>query len=276
MNRIIGTLCLLISLTSNAQYYYKDIIVSKQTIETAAKYRSQKIHSVNVVSFENTGERTEDFAGIQTISSDYRRITTTFKTPEYGESELTTYYDVQGRLTKSIDTADGSHSVSEYFYNDNGSLAKITNLSVSAGQKSEREEHYWYYNATGTAERMLRVKNGTDTTYITFVTDEKGNIAEENSTRRGAPLPSYFYYYDDKNRLTDVAIDNTRAKRILPLYVFDYNNKDQVITMLSVPEGTDNYQRWMYEYNAAGLKTKETAYDKRKMMLGRIEYVYRN
>lgn len=276
MNRIIGTLCLLISLGANAQYYYKDIIVSKQTIETAAKYRSQKIRSVTVVSFENTGDRTEDFAGSQTISPDYTRITTTFKTPEYGESELITYYDAQGRLTKSIDTADGSHSESEYFYNDNGSLSKITNVSVSTGQKSEREDHYWYYNGTGAAERMLRVKNGTDTTYITFVTDEKGNIAEENSMRRRAPLPSYFYYYDDKNRLTDVAIDNTRAKRILPLYVFDYNNKDQVVTMLSVPEGTDNYQRWMYEYNSAGLKTKETAYDKRKMMLGRIEYVYKN
>jgi hypothetical protein len=44
--------------------------------------------------------------------------------------------------------------------------------------------------------------------------------------------------------------------------------------MLVVPEGTDEYQRWLYEYNAAGLKTKETCYNKRKQMLGRVEYAY--
>ena len=37
---------------------------------------------------------------------------------------------------------------------------------------------------------------------------------------------------------------------------------------------TDEYQRWVYQYNDAGLKTKETAFNKRKQMLGRIEYAY--
>src|SRR5690606_38284145 len=104
------------------------------------------------------------------------RVTTTFKTALAGESELTTFYDANGRLVKSVDTTDGSRSESEYTYYSNGSLQKISNLSVSAGQKSEREDHLWFYNANGQAERMLRVKNGTDTTYITFVLDEKGNV----------------------------------------------------------------------------------------------------
>jgi hypothetical protein len=40
-------------------------------MEKAAKYKSRKIHSVNVASYEFDGERTEDFNGSQTISSDY-------------------------------------------------------------------------------------------------------------------------------------------------------------------------------------------------------------
>jgi len=125
-------LCLLISFGANAQYYYKDITGPTQTMEKAAKLKSQKVHTVNVISYEPDGEPTQDFNGNQTISSDYSRITTSFNTPLSGESQLTTFFDKSGRLVKSIDTADGSHSESEYFYNNSGKLEKIANISTSA------------------------------------------------------------------------------------------------------------------------------------------------
>lgn len=275
MNRLIGTLCLLVSLSANAQYYYKDITVSRQTIATNARYKTQKIRSVEVISYENNGERTQDFSGTQIISSDYTRITTSFNTPLSGASELTTFFDNQGRLTKSIDTTDGSYSESQYAYNADGTLQKISNVSVSAGQKSEKEDHLWFYNGKGQPEKMLRIKNDMDTTYITFAFDENGNVAEENSRRRNVSLPAYFYYYDDKNRITDVVTYSDKAQRLLPLYVFEYASSDLVKKMIVVPEGTDEYQTWVYEYNPAGLKTKETAFNKRKQILGRVEFLYK-
>ena len=268
-------LCLIISLGANAQYYYKDITGPIQTMEKAAKYKSQKIHSVNVVSYDFDGERTEDFNGTQTISTDYSRVITSFKTPLSGESELTTNFDNKGRLVKSIDTADGSHSESEYFYNGNGLLSKITNVSTSAGNKIEKEDHLWLYNSNGKPEKMIRVKNGVDTTYVTFVLDENGNVAEENSVRRNVALPSFYYYYDDQSKLTDIVSYNVKAKRLLPLYIFEYNNNGQLASMLVVPEGTDDYQKWIYEYNDAGLKVKETCLNKKKQIVGRVEYEYR-
>ena len=45
--------------------------------------------------------------------------------------------------------------------------------------------------------------------------------------------------------------------------------------MIMVPEGTDDYQKWVYEYNANGLKIKETAFNKRRQILGRVEYQYK-
>jgi hypothetical protein len=268
-------LCLLISIGANAQYYYKDITGPQQTMERAANYKNHKIHSVNVASYEFDGERTEDFNGLQTISADYTRITTSFKTPLSGESELTTFFDNKGRLIKSIDTADGSHSESNYFYNENGQLSRLSNISTSAGNKTEKEDHLWYYNSNGKPERMLRVKNDADTTFVTFVLDENGNVAEENIIRRSTPLPSFYYYYDAENRLTDIASYNVKAKRLLPLYIFEYNGKNQISSMLVVPEGTDDYQKWIYEYNDDGLKIKETCLNKRKQILGRVEYVYK-
>jgi hypothetical protein len=77
---------------------------------------------------------------------------------------------------KSIDTADGSHSESEYFYNGNGLLSKDYQCINFRRNKIEKEDHLWFYNSNGKPEKMIRVKNGVDTTYITFVADENGNV----------------------------------------------------------------------------------------------------
>lgn len=275
MIRITSILCLLFSLNAKAQYFYKDLVTARQTMEKKASYKSQKVQSVNVISYENNGQPTEDFAGRQAVSGNYTRIITTLKTPLNGESELTTFFDGNGRLTKTVDTTDGSYSESQYFYNTNNAITKIMNISRSSGGRTESEDHLWTYNNSGQPQSMLRIKNGSDTTYVTFGLDDKGNVAEENSMRRNRQLPAYYYYYDDKNRLTDVVTYSEKARRLLPLYVFEYNNNDQITSMLVVPEGSDDYQKWLYEYNAAGLKTKETALNKHKQVLGRIEYQYR-
>jgi hypothetical protein len=274
MIRLTCIVCILISLNAKAQYYYKDIVVPAQSMDKTSRFKTHKIKNVNLISYESDGERTENFTGTQTVSPDFREITTAFNTPLSGESLLISYFDANGRIVKSVDTTDGATSTSEYFYNDKGLLSKFSNVSVSAGQKTEKEDHLWFYNNDGKPTRMLRVKNDHDTAYTDFVLDEKGNVAEENSTRKNVQLPSYYYYYDNQNRLTDIVAYNEKAKRLLPLYIFEYGYDNQLATMLVVPEGTDDYHKWYYEYNDAGLKTKETCLNKKKQVLGQIEYEY--
>lgn len=274
MTRLSGLLCLLISFTANAQYYYKDLVVSRQTMEQMRRYKEQKIRNVSVTSYESNGERTEDFFGSQTLADNYTRINTMFKTAISGESGLTTFFDSKGNLVKTIDTTDGAGSVSEYFYNENGMPVKIVNISTSAGDHKEKEEHNWFYNSDGQPEKMLRIKNDSDTAYIDFVTDENGNVAEENSRRKGVALTSFYYYHDNKNRLTDIVSYSQKAKRLLPLYIFEYKEGVMPSSMLIVPEGSDDYQKWYYEYNDRGLKIRETCFNKRKQLLGKIEFGY--
>ena len=81
MIRIAFTLCLLISLGAYAQYYYKDLVTTRQTNEKTASYKAAKVQSVNITSVEKTGEQTEDFSGSQKISSDFTRIYPDFSTP---------------------------------------------------------------------------------------------------------------------------------------------------------------------------------------------------
>jgi hypothetical protein len=165
-------------------------------------------------------------------------------------------------------------SVSEYYYTDKGLPQRIVNVSTSPGQHKEKEEHAWIYDDNGKPEKMLRIKNDADTTYISFVIDESGNIVEENSKRKGVTQASFYYYYDMQNKLTDIVSYSRKAKRLLPIYIFEYNEGGLPATMLVVPEGSDDYQKWYYEYNDRGLKTKETCYNKRKQLMGKIEYEY--
>ncbi len=121
---------------------------------------------------------------------------------------------------------------------------------------------------------MLKVKNNNDTTFIRLVQDEKGSIAEEHATRYNIDLPTVFYYYDTTAHLTDIVRYNRKAQRLLPDYLFEYEG-DKLATMLVVPEGSSDYQKWYYVYNEKGLKIKESCYNKQKELVGRIEYNYK-
>ncbi|MBA4166498.1 MAG: hypothetical protein H0X41_02960 [Chitinophagaceae bacterium] len=257
---------------ADAQYYYKDILVPQQASRQIAKYKEQKVRSVRLSSFESDGEPTEKFKGSQEVDKDYAQITTNLQSALAGSSQLVSNFNAAGLLGRSSDTTDGSGSTTIYSYTASGELSKIMNVSVSAGAHKEKEEHIWNFR-DGKPAGMLRIKDNTDTTFIKLVLDDKGNVAEENSIRNKNKLPSYYYYYDDQNRLTDIVSYNIKARRLLPDYVFEYNTEGLLQTMMVVPEGSSDYQKWYYEYSN-GLKTRETAFNKKKQLLGKIEYHY--
>jgi hypothetical protein len=274
--KIILSLALFVVFVSsvNAQYYYRDQVVTTQTAARLQKWKNSGVRNINVKSIEATGEESEGFYSNQTINRDYTQVTTTTRSEGTTESVFTAYYNGQGQMMRTVDTSDGSYSETVYSYNPDGTLQSIMNNNRSSGGVTEKEHHYWSYGADKKPERMLRVRNGTDTTTITLIKDENGNIGEETAIRRGAKLPSVFYYYDAKNRLTDIVRYNAKAKRLLPDYVFEYNESGDLASMMIVPEGSDEYQRWMYQYDERGLRLSETCFNKRKQLVGKIEYKY--
>ncbi|MEO8583153.1 MAG: hypothetical protein ABI415_05115 [Flavitalea sp.] len=267
-------ICLLVATEANAQYYYKDIIATRNTATQFQKFKEQKVRSVTLKSFESDGSITEGFRGSQSINANFTTQVTNIESSINGSSQLTTSFNTAGLPMKTVDTTDGAGSVSDYTYNDKGQLESINNVASSPGPHTETEEHLWYYDDTGKPNKMLRIKNTSDTTFFNFVYDEKGNVGEEDSKRNGIGLPTIYYYYDGQNRLTDIVNYNRKAARLLPAYVFEYTDKGLMNSMLVVPEGSSDYQRWQYTYNDAGLKTKETCLNKHKQIVGRIEYVY--
>lgn len=238
------------------------------------QFKDTKVKAVNLTSFEANGAITEDFDGKQSINNNYTVIKTFTKSKVSDSSELTTYYSEAGLLIKTVDSTDGFKSTTEFSYDSNNRIVNITNLSASTGQETEKEQHIWTYNNKGLPEKMWKIKNNADTTYITFITDERGNIIEEHSIRKGKSLPTYYYYYDDKNHLTDIVRYNLRARRLLPDYVFEYDEEGRISTVIIVPEAGSDYEKWFYSYYENGLKGQEACYNKKQELQGRIEYKY--
>ncbi len=271
---IITILFLVFSCANQAQFYYKDQLVPRQSMQQLQQFRATKVKAVKLTSYESNGAITEDFAGEQSVNNNYTVITTFTKSKISDSSELTTFYNSAGHLVKTIDSTDGYKSITEYTYDSNTRLVIIMNFSSSPGQETEQEQHVWTYTTKNIPQKMLKIKNKTDTTYVTFVADEKGNVIEEHSTRKIQQLPTYYYYYDDQNRLTDIVRYNPRAKRLLPDYMFEYDEEGRITSVIIVPQTGSDYEKWFYSYYENGLKGQEACYNKRQELQGRIEYQY--
>ena len=149
-----------------------------------------------------------------------------------------------------------------------------TTDTATAIKMMSAEIHEWTYNEAGQPVSMLKIKNSTDTTVIEISKDEQGLIAEENWKKKNRKVETYYYYYDAKNRLTDIVRYNSRLKKLLPDYLYEYDASGRIRQMTQVSLSSSSYIVWKYTYTEKGLKQKEAGYDKEKKLVGRIEYTY--
>ncbi|HEV3221292.1 MAG TPA: hypothetical protein VGZ90_00365 [Puia sp.] len=264
---------LLLTFSSKSQYYYKDIVLTKQNQDNWKSLRNQKIKEVDIVSIDANDEPTPGFICKQKISSDFSSISTFTKSADISESTVTSYYDPSGHLIKTVDTSDTYKSTTEYGYNETGNISNLLNNSVETDNHIvATEKHLWIYEGS-ILKQMIKIKGETDSTIVFFEKDEKGNIIEEKPVRAGQKLPSTYYYYDNEGMLTDIVRYNKKAGRLLPDYIFEYNS-GHISSMLFVPSGSTDYQKWKYTYNPNGLKESEICYDKKGQVVVKINYTY--
>lgn len=273
MRRFFFLVCFISSFTVKSQYYFKDILLTRQNQENWNGYRDKKVKEVDIHSIDANDEMTPGFICTLRISPDFSKITTFTKSNDIAASTLQTFYDPHGLIIKTIDTSDSYKSVTEYNYGSQGEILSMTNTSLETDNHvSATEIHLWKYEK-GKPVQMIKIKGDADTTLVAFTLDENGNVAEEKPVHGGLALPTVYYYYNADSRLTDIVRYNQKAERLLPDYVFEYNY-DRISSMLLVPPGSTDYQKWVYTYNSAGLKEGEICYDKKKQVVVKINYTY--
>jgi hypothetical protein len=273
MRRFIVLVCFISAFTAKSQYYFKDILLTRQNQENWKTYHDKKVREVDIHSIDANDEMTPGFICNLRISPDFSTITTFTKSNDIAASTLQAFYDTHGWMIKTIDTSESYNSTTDYSYNPQGEILSMNNTSLETDNRvSVSEKHLWKYEK-GKPVQMIKIKDGTDTTLVSFTLDEKGNIAEERSVHGGLSLPTIYYYYNADSRLTDIVRYNQKAGRLLPDFVFEYNY-DRISSMLLVPTGSTDYQKWVYTYNSNGLKEGEICYDKKKQVVVKINYTY--
>ena len=268
--------CLALSMqAAKAQFYYNDIVLTRQAREKWKIYQQAKVKSVNIMSMDAANEPAEGFTCEQQTGPDYAEITTHTKSSLTSESWSFAHYDAAGFLRSNLDTSANFQSNTAYTYDDRGLLVSLTNTALSTNTDlKDVELHQWVYDPKGNARSMLKVKNGHDSTLVEFVREDNGQIAEEHATRNGQKLPVIYYYYDSAGQLTDIVRYNEKARRLLPDNIFEYDVHGQVASMLTVPQDNKGYQKYIYQYNEKGLRIRESCYNKQKELLGKFEYQY--
>lgn len=271
---LVFTCCLGFFIASQAQYYYKDIISNTQLQAELGRLKEQKIRSVKITSLESDGQPSEMFLVDRQINRNYTSIEAFTKSGVTGASLFTSSFTKEGKLIGTVDSSDLSVNSSAYFYDEDGRISSIrSNIHSSDDDFTSKitEEHKYEYGPDGKLLSMYRIKNGSDTTLLLFSTDEKKNVTIEKDGKSGK---SYYYYYDSKNRLTDIVHLNPYNQKMLPDYIFEYNNAGQITQMTSTEEEGSYYYVWKYIY-ADGLRKREKCYSKERKLLGTIEYEYK-
>lgn len=257
-----------------SQYYYKDIIGTKETAELVNVYKTNKVNRVMLNSYDGEGVKSDDFYVEQIFSPATQTLKTITRSGVTDESMLTAFINANGQVSKTVDSSATLLNIATYNYDAEGRLISLVSTTTDSSRRiAQTEEHKWEYD-NGRIIRMVRIKNGTDTTLVTFKLDEAGNVIEEKATRTNLLSEPVYYYYDGQNRLTDIVRYNTKARRLLPEYMFEYSPANQVIQKITVPANGSQYLIWRYQYDNRGLKIKEAVFDKQKQLNGKIEYQY--
>lgn len=272
----VAVFALISFLSSKAQYYYKDIIGTQNINQMIKLYRDNKVVEVEATGFDGDGMKNSDFSEIHDFSPDHDllKISTRNKTSIDRQNYR---FENRGLLSSISDTSSAGISTTTYKYDNNNNPVEIKNIVTDSEDSIyENEVHDWFYNGQGKPLRMLRIINGNDTTEVRFTLDDKGNVIEELPFVRNKSGEKIYYYYDDKGRLTDIVRYNTKARRLLPDYMFEYSPNSQVIQKITTLSTIGlGYLIWRYAFDEKGLKTKEATFNRDKVMTGKIEYSYR-
>jgi hypothetical protein len=273
MKLLLTSLAFLFISSAWGQYYFNDLLATAQSQAQYQLLRANKVKKITAISFEEDGSANEKFLLEQELTMDGKKLSTKSGIQSGKTSTVTSFFELS-KLKRTLSNSNGIDNKMEYFYDNTGKLIKLSLTSGDTAVKySTQENRDWVYGANGLPASIVKVKNKIDSSVAKIVIDEEGNVAEEQWSRKNTPLETYYYYYDQQHRLTDIVRYNQKLKKLVPDYVFEYDAKGKLAQMTQL-SGSGQYFTWQYEYNEKGLKWKETCRDNERKLVGKIEYKY--
>lgn len=270
----------LLATSLRAQYYYNDIIGTMETNRQMKTYLDNKVKTVAASGTDQRGLKATDFSEFHEVKENGRALKST-SIINLNRTVIYSRFDEQARIISMTDSSTSVESITTYEYDASGKIILVkNNVKDSANDFNQEEIHQWIYDMDGKPAKMWRIiKNNSnaagDSLEIRFVKDEDGNIGEERTFRRNFETGYLYYYYDDKDRLSDIVRYNSKLKKLMPDILFEYDDNGRVVQKITTTSSLNlGYLIWRYIYDNRGLKTKEALFNKDKELTGRIDYHY--
>lgn len=266
---------ILFSYQVKSQFFYKDIWNTSQLNKESLKLKNEGIRHIAIKSFEDDDSPSQGFFCERKFDKEFTNSQMISNSYITGSSITQSFYNDAGQVIKVIDS--NSSSVNRTIYQYERKLLKqiITYTKSDDNNSGISETHQFYYNSNGFPEKMILKKMENEYAVVNFVLDKNGNVVEEQEIIKGRPQKKFFYYYDDHNRLTDVVHNSIRANQLLPDYVYEYDERGNIVKLISTDESTSNYFTWLYNYNEHNLRISEKCFSKERRLLGTINYIYK-
>ncbi|SFW13644.1 RHS repeat domain-containing protein [Chitinophaga sancti] len=263
---------------AQAQFYYLDILNTKQTEENQANYKNAKVVSQIVASFDAEGRKTDyDFRSERDFSDNYRQLLTVTASVATGRSIMRTYFNNKGHLTKIIDSTRSIITTTIYTYDKYDSSHNIKEIYVKTEDPGNKytisETRRYVYDSLNRPTRMIHFRGEKlgDSTTVKFVLDSAGHVVEEQETGKG----KIYYKYNDQGLLTDIYRYYPSKQKMLPDYVFDYDAKNRIGATTTVNAQTRDYVIYRNTYNEMNLLEGQDVYGKQKVQVGVVRYKYK-
>lgn len=275
MKNTVLSLCLLLSFTVQAQYYYNDIVGTAEIEARMKSYAQNKVRTVRAIGSDANGTKSTDFDEYQEVQDNGKALRVVSRNG-FARSIQNYQFDDKGKLIRMTDSSNVTQSVSRYNYDASGRIQSIENTMLDTSKDfNDNEIHYYQYNSSGKPLKLWRIRNGSDSLEVRFTLDENGNVSDEQVFRNGVGVDPVHYYYDDNNRLSDIVRYNKKLKKLMPDMMFEYDENNRVIQKITpLPQLTLGYVIWRYIYDGRGLKTKEALFNRDKQLTGKIDYTY--
>ncbi len=280
MKNTLFWLSIVLSVSAQGQYYYNDIIGTRETNRQMKTYTDNNVKTVTASGVDQRGIKATDFSEYHEVRENGRALRSV-SVINLNKTNIYSRFDEQGKIVSMSDSSTSIISLTTYEYDEQGRLTLVINsIKDSANDFNQAETHRWIYAADGHPQKMWRIISNPgvsvpDTLEVRFAVDEDGNVGEERTFRRNVETGFLYYYYDEKDRLLDIVRYNKKARKLIPDIQFEYDEQDRIIQKITTTSNLSlGYLIWRYIYDSRGLKTKEALFNRDKQLTGRIDYIY--
>jgi hypothetical protein len=274
MKQLLALLGCLFTLSAGAQYYFNDCVSNRQTHRQYNLLRKWKVRSFTVVALPEQAMGKEEVLVTQEMSTDGKRVVI-YANETGGKTNRTVTQYEAGKLVRTTAARRNGEVTTRFFYAPNGLIQRIESTTRDTSLDiNQLEVHTYFYKQDTLPDFAYVIRDNSDTVRVEFLTDSLQQVVEEKWWRGTKQLERYYYYYDNSRRLTDIVRFNAKAGKLLPDYIFSYDEEGRTTKMIQVPRFGNNYLTWEYGYDEKGLKMIEKFSSKDRQQAGTLQYRY--